>query len=112
MSCGSLTVSGYEIAAGAEKSATVSTNHEQGTPLLWIVPISAILIAAAHISRRAGAKAIVVVSSIISLLVMTYKGFDVKDTYSESVHILWGFWMTLVGFILCMVNAITGRADE
>jgi hypothetical protein len=112
MSCGSLTVSGYDIASGAERAATVSTNGDQSMPLLWIVPISAILIAAAYISRRTGSRAIILLASIISTVVMAYKGFDVKDKYSESVHILWGFWMTVVGFIICMFEAIRSQNER
>ena len=104
MSCGSVTVSGYDIASGAERAATVSTGGGQAMPVLWFVPLSAILIAAVYISKRTVARGIILLASILSLLVMTYKGFDVKDKFSESVHILWGFWATVVGFLVCIVE--------
>ena len=111
MSCGSATVSGYDIASGAERAVTVSTNGEQAMPLLWIVPVSAILIAAVYISKRISAKAIILTASILSLLVMAYKGLDVKDKLSDSVHILWGFWLTIIAFIVCIVDAFSIRRE-
>jgi hypothetical protein len=111
MSCGSSSVSGYDIASGAEKAVTVSTNGEQSMPILWIVPISAIVIAAAYVSKRAAAKAIILVASILSLLIMAYKGFDVKDKMSDSVHILWGFWLTVAAFVVCIFDAFSSRRE-
>jgi uncharacterized membrane protein HdeD (DUF308 family) len=111
MSCGSVTVSGYDIASGAERAATVSTNGEQGMPMLWIVPVSGIIIAAAYISKRRTAKAIILLASFLSLLVMAYKGFDVKDKYSESVYILWGFWLTVAGFFVCIFETATKKQE-
>src|SRR5258706_11955966 len=111
MSCGSLSVSGYDIASGAERAATVSTNGEQGAPILWIVPLSGVLIAAVYISRRTAARGIILIASVLSLLVMVYKGLDVKDKYSESVHILWGFWVTIVAFAVCIFDAFSSRKE-
>jgi len=107
MSCGTVTVSGYDIASGAERAATVSTSGEQAMPVLWFVPLSAILIAAVYISKRAVARGIILLASFLSLAVMAYKGIDVKDKFSESVHILWGFWVTVVGFLVCIFDAFS-----
>jgi hypothetical protein len=111
MSCGSVTVSGYDIASGAERAATVSTNGESAMMILWFVPLAAILIAAVYISKRAVAKGIILLASFLSLAVMAYKGFDVKDKYSESVHILWGFWVTVVGFIVCITDSFRNKSE-